>query len=163
MHGVFLNVHLIGFESLYMNFRWWHCLEIFRIHHQQTLPVQLPARSRRSPKYFRKNVSAELVHSTLVFCRNRVGCYLCPKKERSLPCTIFFDAFSRSPSFNLGNASSHSFNSSFLHGLSCMLSPHCIANVLTTLSSSPHDDLTTSRLLLPSSRSVLLSSTLLAS
>ena len=38
------------------------------------------------------------------------------------------DALSKSPSFNLGNASSHSFNSSFLHGLFCVFctySSHC--------------------------------------
>ena len=35
------------------------------------------------------------------------------------------DALSKPPSFNLGNASSHSFNSSFLHGLFCIF---CISS-----------------------------------
>ena len=35
------------------------------------------------------------------------------------------DAFSRSPSFNLGNTSSHSWNYSFFQGLFCTLSSHC--------------------------------------
>ena len=55
--------------------------------------------------------------------------FLC--ESRRIPLQFFalynVDAFSKSPSLD-GNASSHSFNSSFLHGLSCILcisSLHC--------------------------------------
>ena len=60
-----------------------------------------------------------------------------------------FDAFSRSPSFNLGNASSHS-------SMACLaysVFPRHIDNALPILCSSPHNDLTKSYLL-PSSGSV---------
>ena len=73
----------------------------------------------------------------------------------SQPTPVFalynLDAFSMSPSFNLGDASSHSFNSSFLHGLFCIF---CI--------SSLHCQCFAHSFLFVSPRSVLLSSTSLA-
>ena len=81
---------------------------------------------------------------------------LCHTLLLSLRCTVL-DIFSSPHSFCLGKASSNFFNSSFFQGSSstfCTLSSHC--QCFAHFSSSPHNDLTTSRPLLHSSVSALL-------
>ena len=86
----------------------------------------------------------------LVSCVKSIGTF---GWNPSHPTPVFalynLDAFSNSPSFTLDNASSHSFNSSFLHGLSCTLcisSLHC-QMFLTILFFLLHNGPTTSHLL----------------